>query len=177
MTAPLIRWRKPMADDSARACDDDGLDTARSAYNAQFHPAVAEKLYAFALTQSDIAEAFGVSQEEISDWERDHGEFHDACERGRLKITREVDTALHKLATGYVESGERPMKVEGELVMTPYRRQRPPNVAAIRLLLANGKTARDLSGDHLLKHLKLRTVFDIAAENEKKWKSGIRDDE
>jgi len=179
MTAPPIRWRNLMADDSARACDDDSLGTARPAYSARV-AAIAEQLYALGATPSDVAKAFGASVEEISHWERDHGEFHEACERGRARVTREVETALYKLATGYVECDERPMKVDGEVVMTPYRRRRPPNVAAIRLMLAKGKLARDLSGDYpqdFLKQLKPKTVFDLAAENEKKWKSGIRDDE
>jgi transcriptional regulator with XRE-family HTH domain len=159
---------------------DASTEIACPTYNAQFHPAVAEKLYAFGLTQSNIAEAFGVSQEEISDWEREHVEFYDACERGRSAATYEVEIALHKRATGYVESGERLMKIDGEFVIAPYRRQLPPNVAAIQFLLTKGKTARDLSGDHIrdsLNCLKSKTIFDIAAENEKKRKNGIREDE
>jgi hypothetical protein len=57
---------------------------------------------------------------------------------------------------------------------------RPRDVAASRSFLANGKAARDLSGDHIrdtLNCLKPKTIFDIAAENETKRKSGIREDE
>jgi transcriptional regulator with XRE-family HTH domain len=164
----------------ADKASDAGTETVYPAYNAQIHPAVAEKLYALGATQSDVAEAFGVSLKEISDWEREHVEFYGAGERGRSLATCEVETALHKRATGYVESGERLMKVHGELVIATHRRQLPPNVAAIRFLLTKEKTARDLSGDHIrdsLKRLKPKTVFDIAAENEKKRKNGIREDE
>ena len=71
-----------MADDFPTPSDA-GTEAARPAYNTQFHPVAADKLYALGATQSDVAEAFGASLEEISDWERDHPEFHAACERGR----------------------------------------------------------------------------------------------
>jgi hypothetical protein len=164
----------------ADKASDAGTETVYPAYNAQIHPAVAEKLYTLGATQNDVAEAFGASLKEISDWERDHVEFYGACERGRSLATCDVETALHKRATGYVESGERLMKVHGELVIATHRRQLPPNVAAIRVLLTKGKGPRDLSGDHIrdtLNCLKPKTIFDIAAENETKRKSGIREDE
>jgi transcriptional regulator with XRE-family HTH domain len=150
---------------------DAGPGTGCPAYNAQLHPAVAEKLYALGLTQSVIAEAFGVSLQEISDWERDYKEFYAACERGR-SAAPQVEQASRRLATGYVENGERLRKVHGELVIAPYRRQVPPSVAAIRLL-TKGKTPRDVSGDHVRKFfnsLKPRTIFDAVAEDDKKRK-------
>ena len=148
-------------------------EAARTAYNAQFHPAVAENLYKLGLTQSDVAEAFGASLKEISDWERDHVEFYDACERGRSAASNEVNHALHKCATGYVECGEKLMKVEGELVVVPYRRQVRPSVTAIRLV----KATRDGYDEHLgdfWNGLRPKNTFDTVAENEKRRKNGER---
>jgi transcriptional regulator with XRE-family HTH domain len=157
---------------------DASAEAACTAYNAQFHPTVAEKLYKLGLTQSDVAEAFGASLEEISDWERDHVEFYDACERGRSAASNEVNRALHKCATGYVECGEKLMKVDGELVVVPYRRQVPPSAAAIRLVKA--KAARDGYDENLgdfWQGSRPENTFDTIAKNEKRRKMGNRADD
>jgi hypothetical protein len=167
-----------MADDPPKPFDL-GSDKVCPIYDARLHPGPAEALYAYGAAQDVVAGAFGVSIEEISDWEADHAEFYDACERGRAAAANKIESALLKLAIGSVQSGERPMKVHGEIVMVPYHRQISPNAAAIRML-NKGTTAQDSSearARQYLRVLKPGTVFGKVAENEEKQKKEIDGDD
>jgi transcriptional regulator with XRE-family HTH domain len=168
-----------MTDDRSKSFDA-GTGEVRSVYCPHTHPAIAEKLYALGVTQSYVAEAFGVSLEESSQWESDHPEFHDACQRGRSAAAHELEHALHKRATGYVRNRERLTKIHGVPVTMNEQSHIPPSVSAIRLLLNRGKTVRDATGDEARNFKKIgkpETTFDIIAENEKKQIKAVPSDE
>jgi hypothetical protein len=172
-----------MADESPKASDADAVAEC-PAYDARLHPAVAQKFYALGATKGDIAETFGISSDTISDWEVDHQEFYEACERGRSTAAHGLEVALYQLAIGPVQSSVRLKKVHGELVVAEEVRQLPPNIAALQFWLTNrapkywnheSKTDRNISDDRflrMLKTMKFRTYFDILREKEERMKRG-----
>ena len=65
------------------------------------HPRRATELIEQGLTDTELAEAFGISPDTIYAWQKQHPEFLQAIKKAKEKPDREVEAALFKRAVGY----------------------------------------------------------------------------
>jgi hypothetical protein len=119
------------------AVGNEGGDGRLPKYHPDFHLAVAKKLYELGATDSDLAEAFGVSIPTLWDWQAEHTELFEACKIGKDIADGKVKRSLFQRATGYTYRAVKIMKHKGEPIVVPYNKHVPPNVNAGKFWLIN----------------------------------------
>jgi hypothetical protein len=86
-------------------------------------------------TNKLLAEFFGVNEDTIHTWKKQHVEFSEALSRGRLLPDAKVAQSLYKRAIGYEHKAVKIMQFNGEPVIVPYTQRYPPDtLAAIKWL-------------------------------------------
>ncbi|PSJ16890.1 hypothetical protein [Nitrosomonas supralitoralis] len=101
----------------------------REEYAKQVH-----RLSLLGTTDEEIAIYFDVAEQTINNWKKEHPEFLESMNRGKLESDSRIAKATYKSALGkhYVEEEK---VVGNEVVMT--KRQIPPDVSAQRMWLFN----------------------------------------
>lgn len=80
-------------------------------YNSLEYPLLAEKYARDGLSNTQIAEKFGISEATFYNWQTKHLEFLEAIKRGKKPVDVEVENALLKRALGY-EYEEKTTEIE-----------------------------------------------------------------
>lgn len=115
-----------------------------------YRPEICETVTRFCLlgmTDLELAQALGVSEQVISLWKEQHPEFLEAIDEGRHKADARVANSLYHRALGYShkEDDIRTLSVGGgrsEIVITPTVKHYPPDTAAASLWLRNRQGAK-----------------------------------
>lgn len=108
-------------------------------YRADVHPRILAVLVRNGARNSEIAEAFGISEKTISKWAIKHPEFREALHASLHECTKHVERALYHRAVGY----QRPaVKVgfsakTGRVWRAPYVEVVEPDMQAIQYWLNN----------------------------------------
>jgi hypothetical protein len=124
-----------------------GIHNSRRGPKTQFHPTFVTTAYEQCLlgqSEDEIAELFGVSQQTLIKWKRQHPTFAKAFQRGGSLADGKVAKALLKRAIGFSHSTEkRTYDAEGNVTQrirstTHY----PPEPAALSFYLFNRSRAK-----------------------------------
>ncbi len=97
----------------------------------------AHKLCLLGATDKDLADFFGVSEQTINNWKKNHPEFLESINRGKLIMDARVAESLYKLATGYSHPAEHVSNYRGEITITDIVKHYPPSVRACIFWLRN----------------------------------------
>jgi hypothetical protein len=84
-----------------------------SSYKPEFAP-IAEKMCELGATDTEIAEAFGVSVRTIHSWKHEFDEFSACLKAGKALADERVERGLYQKATGYDYTEEQAIKVKVE---------------------------------------------------------------
>lgn len=97
----------------------------------------AYKLCLLGATDKDLADFFGVSEQTINNWKKNHPEFFESINRGKLIMDAKVAECLYKLAIGYSYPDVRVTNSRGKITITETTKHYPPNVKACIFWLRN----------------------------------------
>lgn len=97
----------------------------------------AEKLAKLGAKDSELADAFEVSETTINTWKREHVEFSEALKRGKVFADANVASALYHRAMGYSHPAVKFMQVGGEIVEKEYIEHYPPDATSMIFWLKN----------------------------------------
>ena len=96
-----------------------------------------EKLCRLGSTDEDIADFFNVSVATIGNWKNDYSGFLEAIKRGKVVADAEVADRLYKRATGYSHPDVHVSNFQGEVTLTPIKKNYPPDTTAAIFWLKN----------------------------------------
>jgi len=120
-----------------------------SVYKPEFAQ-IAEKMCELGATDTEIAEAFGVSVRTIHSWKHEYEEFSASLKAGKSLADERVERSLYQKATGYDYTEEQAVKVKLEqhregVEVVEVNRHAPADTTAAIFWLKNRR--RDLWRD------------------------------
>mgnify|MGYP001243368073 CR=1 FL=1 len=98
-------------------------------------PHRAYKLALLGLTDREIAKQLEISLDTLNRWKREHPEFSDQLNAGKLEADANVAKSLYQRAVGYSHPEEKIFINNGEIIRTETIRQYPPDTRAAALWL------------------------------------------
>ncbi len=111
---------------------------AKSKYNPDTFPLLAEEYARNRMTDEDIAAKLGISTTSFYEYQKKYPEFSEAVTRGKKPVDVEVKNALLKRALGYEVTETKSELVKGEMqVVQETVKHIQPDVKAIDLWLSN----------------------------------------
>ena len=108
-----------------------------SKYDPTAHPKLARELTGCGRTLVDLAKAFGVNPDTITEWRHNHTEFSVAINLGREDAVDNVERSLQERATGYSHPSEKILVIDGAVERVATTEHYPPDTAAASLFLRN----------------------------------------
>ena len=109
----------------------------KSLENREEYIKQAYKLCLFGAVDKELAEFFGVSEQTINNWKKNHSEFFESIKRGKLIMDSKVAESLYKLAIGYSHPTLHVSNYLGKITITEATKHYPPNVKACIFWLRN----------------------------------------
>ena len=89
------------------------------------------------LTDEQIAELFGVSEQTVKDWYKRHPEFLASVKKAKAISDDKVERSLFERATGYSVPDVHVSSYEGDVTLTPVIKHYPPDPASMIFWLKN----------------------------------------
>src|SRR5712691_7658233 len=106
-------------------------------YEPAFCPR-ARRLALLGLTDTEIADQFGISPDTLYEWRRRHPEFSDSLDAGKIEADAQVAEGLYNRARGMSVPAVKIFQgtPEGGPVIVPHQEHLPPDVGAAKLWLS-----------------------------------------
>lgn len=108
--------------------------------NSKYLPEYDERAYQLCLlgaTDKFLADCFGVTEQTVNNWKKDHPSFFESLKRGKEVADAKVAEALFQRATGYEHEADDIKAVNGAIVITPTIKRYPPDPTAMIFWLKN----------------------------------------
>ncbi len=105
-------------------------------YRAEFAQE-AYKLCLLGLTDAELAEYFGATEQTVNNWKLNHPEFFESLKRGKENADSEIAQKLYHRAKGYEHPEEQIFQYQGEPVIVPTIKRYPPDTTAAIFWLKN----------------------------------------
>lgn len=112
-----------------------------SAYRPEY-AAQAEKLTKLGAIDRELAEFFGVSEQTINAWKKEHPAFLESVKRGKEIADAEVAEKLYHRATGYQHPDTHVSNYQGTVTLTPLTKHYAPDPTAAIFWLKNRQPAK-----------------------------------
>lgn len=93
-------------------------------------------------TNADLADAFDVTISTIYLWQATHAEFSESIKAGKDLVDDFVERSLYLQAVGYAHDDVDVRVIDDQVVLTPLRKQIPPNPTAAIFWLKNRRPDR-----------------------------------
>ncbi len=97
----------------------------------------AEMLCKLGLIDRELGEFFGVTEQTINNWKKDHPTFRQALMRGKVIADAKVASRMFDRAVGCKVLEEKAFMYEGKIPKTKVEKELPPDTQAGRLWLHN----------------------------------------
>ncbi len=112
-------------------------------YEPAFCPR-AHRLALLGLTDTEIADQFGISPDTLYEWKRRYPEFSDSLDAGKIEADAHVAEGLYNRARGMSVPAVKIFQgtPEGGPVIVPHQEHLPPDVGAAKLWLRNRQPER-----------------------------------
>ena len=112
-------------------------------YDKDRHPDWVRILARLGMTNLQMAEEMGISEQSFYNWQKEHVEFFEALTEGKSESDAKVVSALFKRAMGFSYT-EREVVRNGEKVVKQKATEKfiPPDIGAIKLWLCNRDPSR-----------------------------------
>ena len=128
---------------------------------------IAYSLALLGAIDSEIAEAFDVSETTINNWKKEHEEFCLALKNGKQFADAKVANALYSRATGYSHSEVDIKVIDGQIVQTELTKHYPPVATSAIFWLQNrqpkkwrDKQVTEHEGGITVENKPLSSIFD-----------------
>lgn len=109
--------------------------------NTKYKKEYDELAYKFCLlgaTDKRLGEFFGVTEQTINNWKRDHSTFFESLKRGKLVADSEIAEALFHRAKGYSHPEVKIATSEGQITdIKEFTKHYPPDTTAAIIWLKN----------------------------------------
>jgi DNA-binding XRE family transcriptional regulator len=105
-------------------------------YKAEFDK-MAEVACRLGATDSNLAELFGVTEQTINNWKKDHPSFFESLKAAKATSDDLVKRSLFERATGYSHPEDKIFNNSGEPMIVPSTKHHPPDVTACIFWLKN----------------------------------------
>lgn len=96
-------------------------------------------LYAYGLTDQQIAETFGIARSTVSEFKK-KAEYSDTIKRAKEEADLAVVNALFQRAVGYTHDEEKLFQHNGKIIRATTKKQYAPDTDAISLWLFNRRS-------------------------------------
>ncbi|WP_367871826.1 terminase [Luteolibacter sp. Populi] len=106
------------------------------------YPNMAAVMCRLGATDEDLAEAFGVAVSTLNGWRKRHAGFAEALRAGKGVADEAVERSLFERATGFVHEEVHVSTYQGQVTLTPVRKQYAPEVSAAVFWLKNRRPER-----------------------------------
>lgn len=103
---------------------------------------VAKGMAMLGATDAEMAVAFDVSEQTLNTWKKEHPDFLESLNAGKLFADGVVAEKLFQRATGYEHSEDDIRALNGEIVITPTIKHYPPDTTAAIFWLKNRRSAQ-----------------------------------
>jgi hypothetical protein len=107
-----------------------------TAYKIEFVEQV-YKLCLLGATDIEIADFFGVCEDTINNWKKNHKEFFVSLKKGKVLADADVASSLYNRAKGYEHSEEKIFNDNGSALRVETTKHYPPDTGACALWLKN----------------------------------------
>lgn len=121
---------------------DSAVLESSAAYNSRCCE-VAKAMRSRGASDAEICNALHIGSDTFLLWQEQFKEFADACARDGAAQKGRLQGRLYDLALGYSREEQKVVVVRGKQKVVTIRVEVPPNLEAIRLLLANNGFAED----------------------------------
>lgn len=95
---------------------------------------------ALGASTQEVSRVLGIGHTTFNRWSERHPEVEQAIIDGQTEADAKVSKALFSRAVGYTYSEQRPMQIEGELVVADYEKHMAPDVNAGIFWLTNRRS-------------------------------------
>lgn len=112
-----------------------------SLYKAEYAEQ-ARKLCLLGLTDKELGKFFGVSEQTINAWKKNHSHFLESIQAGRVIADAEVAASTYHRAIGYSHPEDKILQDKGVPIIVPTTKHYPPDYNAARLWLMNRQRNR-----------------------------------
>ena len=99
--------------------------------------AQAEKLAKLGLTDVEMADVFGVTEQTFNNWKKSQPDFFESLKKGKALADANVAESLFHRALGYSHPAVKIMTLGGAIEQVPYTEHYPPDTAAAIFWLKN----------------------------------------
>lgn len=99
--------------------------------------AQAEKLAKLGLTDVEMADVFGVTEQTFNNWKKSQPDFFESLKNGKALADANVAESLYHRALGYSHPAVKIMTAGGAIEQVPYTEHYPPDTAAAIFWLKN----------------------------------------
>lgn len=97
----------------------------------------ARKMALLGLTDAEMAEVLGVTEQTFNNWKKSHPEFFESIKKGKEIADAEIAASLFERAKGYSHPDVHFSSYEGFVTATDYTKHYPPDTAAAFIWLKN----------------------------------------
>jgi len=138
---------------------------AKSRYNKNYHPLLAEAFGRLGYIDEQIAEKLRICRKTLTNWKNAHPEFKKALNSGKSQVDDQVESALLKRALGYEIEEDKIMQYMGDPVIVPTLKHYPPEVIACIFWLKNRRPDKWRDKQEIESNTKMTVVLRAEDEN------------
>ena len=114
-------------------------------YDPKYHPRLVYSLSLLGATDSEIAQAFEITESTLNLWKLKHPRFSESIKKGKVTADADIAKSLYHRAKGYSHPEDKIFNNSGEALIVPTTKHYPPDTAAAFIWLKNrrGKDWKD----------------------------------
>lgn len=102
----------------------------------------AYKLCLLGLTDKQMADVFGVTEQTFNNWKKEYPELFESITRGKEIADADVAASLRERAIGYSHDDVHISSYEGRITVTPIKKHYPPDTQAAAIWLYNRQPSK-----------------------------------
>jgi len=175
----------PVAADGKQGEGDDGKrGVGRPSRYREDYCAQVYTLCLLGLVDKEIAEFFLVCEKTLNNWKKEHPEFLQSMQRGRLVADAEVAQSVYKRATGHNCDAVHVSAFMGDVTLTKIEKHYPPDPQSQRFWLNNRQPALwrlkneappAISDEDMVSYEELDALYDQSLEESRRAAEAVRD--
>lgn len=100
------------------------------------------KLSLLGCTDKEMADVFGIAEQNFNEWKVRYPEFHESIKRGKAPADAVVAASLYERACGYSHDDVHISNFQGTITATPLVKHYPPDFNAASLWLRNRQPSK-----------------------------------
>lgn len=108
-----------------------------SDYDENYHPEMAFKLCLLGSTDKQMADVFGITEQTLNNWKKDHPDFFESLKKGKEVADAEISKSLYHRAKGYEHEDLYITQHQGKIITRKIIKRYPPDATSMIFWLKN----------------------------------------